>query len=55
MPGTAPHWPPAGGAAGPAPDWLGISSRRLIGYWPLLRSGLCHTHGRTWTWVLALG
>lgn len=43
-PGTAPHWPPAGGAAGPAPNWLGISSRRLIGYWPPLRSGLCHTH-----------
>lgn len=53
-PGTAPHWPPAGGAAGPAPNWLGISSRRLIGYWPPLRSGLCHTHGRTWIWVLAL-
>lgn len=54
-PGTAPHWPLAGGAAGPAPNWLGISSRRLIGYWPPLRSGLCHTHGRTWIWVLALG
>lgn len=40
---------------GPAPDWLGISPWRLIGYWPPLRSGLCHTHGRTWTWVLALG
>lgn len=28
---------------------------RLIGRWPPLRSGLCHTHGRTWTWVLARG
>ena len=54
-PGAAPHWPPAGRAAGPAPNWLGISSRRLIGYWPPLRSGLCHTPGRTWIWVLALG
>ena len=54
MPGTAPHWPPAAGASGPALDWLGISSCFLIGYWPLLRSGLCHTRGRTWIWVLAL-
>lgn len=23
MPGTAPHWPPARGATGSAPDWLG--------------------------------
>lgn len=54
MPGTAPHWPPARVATGPAPDWLGISSWRLIGYClPPPRSGLCHTHGRTWIWVLA--
>lgn len=53
MPGTAPHWPPAGVATGPAPDWLGIPSWCLIGYWPPLRSGLCHTHERTWIWVLA--
>lgn len=55
MPGTVPHWPPADRAVGPAPDWLGIWSRRLIGYWLPLRSGLCHTLGRTWIWVLALG
>lgn len=39
----------------PRPQLAGISSRRLISYWPPLRSGLCHTRGRTWIWVLALG
>lgn len=24
MPSTAPHWPPASGATGPAPDWLDL-------------------------------